>query len=150
MFTTLILAPLILTTALSIPLNPRATSETVQGSLGSDEYWNDYDGGLNNYTLYLGSGATSAGWPSRLQWLSFNDMWTINQHIIARSCNAIYNTTNLSPSETQNLYNAIQSVAHTTRVDHRFILAVIMRKNNPKSPCLFRHTFSPPLLPTPS
>jgi hypothetical protein len=55
-------------------------------------------------------------------------MWTINQHIISRSCSAIYNTPNLSPSETQSLYNAIQSVAHTTRVDHRFILAIIMQE----------------------
>jgi hypothetical protein len=126
MLTLILLAPLLLASAL--PLTSRATGETVQGSLGTDEYWNDYDGGLNNYTLYLGTGSTSSGWPSRLQWLSFNDMWTINQHIISRSCNNIYNTPNLSPSETQSLYNAIQSVAHTTRVDHRFILAIIMQE----------------------
>ena len=82
----------------------------------------------SNYTLYLGNGASSAGWPSRLQWLSFNDMWTINQHLISRSCNAIYKTPNLSPLETQSLYKAIQSVANSTRVDHRFILAVIMQE----------------------
>lgn len=128
MLSSLLLAPLLLTPALSIPLTSRAIGETVQGSLGTNEYWNDYDGGLNNYTLYLGNGSTSSGWPSRLQWLSFNDMWTINQHIISRSCNDIYNTPNLSPSETQSLYNAIQSVAHSTRVDHRFILAIIMQE----------------------
>lgn len=55
-------------------------------------------------------------------------MWVINQHIISRSCNTIYSTPNLSPSETQSLYTAIQSVAHTTRVDHRFILAIIMQE----------------------
>jgi hypothetical protein len=55
-------------------------------------------------------------------------MWTINQHLISRSCNAIYKTPNLTPSETQSLYTAIQSVAHTSRVDHRFILAVIMQE----------------------
>jgi hypothetical protein len=55
-------------------------------------------------------------------------MWTINQHIISRSCNAIYNTPNLSPPEIQSLYYAIQTVAHTSRVDHRFILAVIMQE----------------------
>lgn len=82
----------------------------------------------SNYTLYLGNGASFAGWPSRLQWLSFNDMWTINQHLISRSCNAIYKTPNLSPLETQSLYKAIQSVANSTRVDHRFILAVVMQE----------------------
>lgn len=118
----LLLAPLLFTSSLC------TTGEKVQGLLGSDEYWNDYDGGLNNYTLYLGTGSVASGWPSHLQWISFNDMWTINQHIISRSCNEIYNTPNLSPSETTSLYTAIQSAAHTTRVDHRFILAIIMQE----------------------
>lgn len=55
-------------------------------------------------------------------------VWTANSHVISRSCDILYNTPNLSPDETQSLYNAIQSVAHTTRVDHRFIFAIIMQE----------------------
>lgn len=63
-----------------------------------------------------------------MQWGSFNDLWTANQHIISRSCDTLYNATNNSDQETQDLYNAIKEVSRTTRVDHRFILAVIMQE----------------------
>lgn len=40
-----------------------------------------------------------------------------------------WSTSEDSPSEIQAIYNAIQSVAATTKVDHRFILAVMMQES---------------------
>lgn len=85
-------------------------------------------GGLNNYTQYTGNGSVAEGWPSSLQWVSFNDMWVANQHIISRSCSQLYDTANNSDQEIQDLYDSIKQVAHQTRVDKRFILAAILQE----------------------
>lgn len=45
-----------------------------------------------------------------------------------RSCDQIYNVSNNSPEEIKDLYDAIKTVAHESRVDHRFILAAIMQE----------------------
>ncbi|KAH0844130.1 hypothetical protein AYO21_02115 [Fonsecaea monophora] len=111
----------------AIPLVKRAT-DVVQGKLGSDGFWNDYDGGQNSYTQYTGNGSIASGWPSSLSWISFNDMWVANQKIITRSCNNLYKQPNNSDREIQDLYNAIKQVSQQTRVDHRFILAAVMQE----------------------
>ena len=85
-------------------------------------------GGLNNYTMYTGSGSSADGWPNELTWISFNNLWVTSQSSIARSCDILYNTTNNSDKEITDLYNAIKTVAHETRVDHRFILAAVMQE----------------------
>lgn len=61
-------------------------------------------------------------------WVSFNEMWITNAHIIARSCDLWYKEPNNSDQEMSDLYDAIKQVAHQTRVDHRFILAAIMQE----------------------
>lgn len=55
-------------------------------------------------------------------------MWITNAHIIARSCDLWYKQPNNNAQETSDLYDAIKQVAHETRVDHRFILAVVMEE----------------------
>ena len=79
MFVLIFLACLLITATRSNPilgggLESRENVEKVQGPLGTDEYWNMQDGGLNNYTTYSGDGSSSSGWPSRLEWIGFNDM----------------------------------------------------------------------------
>ena len=118
----------------------------VQGKLGSDGFWNDYDGaypasqrvrpeadwnktgGQNNYIEYTGDGSSKAGWPSQLSWISFNDMWVANSQILSRSCNRLYDAPNMSDQEIQDLHDAIKTVSQQTRVDHRFILAAAMQE----------------------
>jgi len=68
------------------------------------------------------------GWPDELSWVSFNDLWTINQHTISRSCDILYQAPNNSEQEIQDLYDSIKQVAHETRVDHRVILAAVMQE----------------------
>lgn len=85
-------------------------------------------GGSNHYKMYTGNGSIAEGWPAELTWVSFQDLWCANQHVIARSCNVFYNTTNNSDEEMQDLRNAINVVSHETRVDHRFIFAAVMQE----------------------
>ena len=77
---------------------------------------------------YTGNGSSTAGWPSHLSWISFNDMWTANQKTLQRSCGVLYQAPNLSDQEIQDLYDAIKIVSQQTRVDHRFILAAAMQE----------------------
>lgn len=63
-----------------------------------------------------------------LTWVSYNDLWTASLHDISRSCDTLYKVPNNSEQETQDLYDAIKTVAHESRVDHRFILAAVMQE----------------------
>lgn len=85
-------------------------------------------GGLNHYVQYNGNGSADAGWPSQMTWVSFNDMWVANQHVLSRSCDSFYNVPNNTDEEMQDLYDAIKQVAQQTRVDHRFIFAAILQE----------------------
>ena len=123
----ILLPALLASSTIATPLRRRA-DDVVQGKLGTDGYWNDYDGGLNEYTMYEGNGSVASGWPSELQWVSFNNLWVTSQSVIARSCDTIYNVPNMSDREIKDLYDSIKVVARETRVDHRFILAAIMQE----------------------
>lgn len=80
------------------------------------------------YVEYTGDGSRTDGWPGVESWVSFNEMWITNAHIIARSCDLWYKQPNNNAQETQDLYDAIKQVAHETRVDHRFILAAVIQE----------------------
>lgn len=89
---------------------------------------NIWTGGSNHYVQYEGNGSVAAGWPAVLTWVSFNDLWVASLHTISRSCDQLYKVPNNSDQETQDLKDAINSVAHESRVDHRFILAAVMQE----------------------
>lgn len=79
--------------------------------------------------MYTGNGSSDAKWPSQEWWVSFNEMWIANAHIVARSCDLLYKQPNNNAQETQDLYDSIKQVAHETRVDHRFIFAAILQES---------------------
>ena len=114
-------------------LNPatpvrRATGEVVTGSVATPV--NDSDGngaGSDTYTLHTGNGA--AGWPNLGQWVNFEDMFSANTNLMNQACGNNGWGANDSPTEIANIKTAIESVAATTKVDHRFILAVIMQES---------------------
>ncbi|PYI10963.1 muramidase [Aspergillus sclerotiicarbonarius CBS 121057] len=83
----------------------------------------------NSYTLYTGDGSVSAGWPAKSDWLSFDEMWKANEDIINESCENNGWGENNSAAETANLKAAIQSVAKESKVDHRFILAIVLQES---------------------
>ncbi|RAL00754.1 aquaporin-like protein, partial [Aspergillus ibericus CBS 121593] len=83
----------------------------------------------NSYTLYTGDGSTAAGWPAQSEWLSFDAMWEANKDIISESCENNGWGENNSETETADLKAAIQQVAKESKVDHRFILAVVLQES---------------------
>ncbi|KXL43511.1 hypothetical protein M433DRAFT_155821 [Acidomyces richmondensis BFW] len=83
----------------------------------------------DTYTFYTGNGSTAAGWPSRDDWVDFYTMWEKNEGLMNVSCSEIFNATNNSPTENEDILDAIQQVSYSTGVDKRFILAIIMQES---------------------
>ena len=93
---------------------------------------NNQDGigaGSDTYKTYSGDGSLQAGWPTKAQWVSFEDMFNNNKPAMFSSCGNNGWGANDSGPEVGDIYNAIQSAATATKVDHRFILAVIMQES---------------------
>ncbi|KAH8879299.1 hypothetical protein GQ53DRAFT_789383 [Thozetella sp. PMI_491] len=78
--------------------------------------------------FYSGDGSTGAGWPSQDRWASFGSLWNANVGTIGISCTQ-FGQANNSPTETAQLRNAITSVAASSGVDARFILATVMQES---------------------
>lgn len=79
---------------------------------------------------FLGNGQTSEGWPSLDQWQDFNSMWESNlKNVISQSCKG-FGQENNSDQESADLKSAIESVAKSSGIDSRFILAIVMQESN--------------------
>ncbi|RHZ67876.1 hypothetical protein CDV55_107292 [Aspergillus turcosus] len=82
------------------------------------------------YTVLGGTGQVTDGWPSMSDWFStFEEMFEANKDTMQNSC-AQWNVENNSDEEMANLSNSIQSVASSTGVDPRFILAIVLQESN--------------------
>ncbi|MCJ1266691.1 hypothetical protein MMC22_006576 [Lobaria immixta] len=89
---------------------------------------NNQDGGgscVDSYTQYCGSGSS---YPPESSWCSFEDMFNNNKPLMLISCDQ-FSQADDSESEVQAIYDSIQQIATETKVDHRFILAVIMQES---------------------
>ncbi|KAL1617668.1 hypothetical protein SLS54_007672 [Diplodia seriata] len=121
-----------LTADVPVTLTRRSTGGVVTGGYAVNSI-NNKDGigaGSDSYIFYRGDGSTGAGWPSKAKWVSFEDMWNNNkQQILTKSCG--WNTwgPDNSAAEMQGIYDAIQQIATETKVDHRFILAVVVQES---------------------
>lgn len=97
-----------------------AASPTSTGSSGGS--------GSDTYKTYTGVGTTAAGWPDMSAWVNFDSMWTANMAYISISCTQ-FGEPNNSDQESADLKTAIQSVASSSSIDQRFILAVVMQES---------------------
>ncbi|SMQ56076.1 unnamed protein product [Zymoseptoria tritici ST99CH_3D7] len=88
-----------------------------KGSEGKDEY-NYYSGTYED-----------GGWPKKQDWISFENMWNNNIDKMKSSCGAHHFGDNLSDVEIEHIQTAIQRVAKTSKVDNRFIFALIMQES---------------------
>ncbi|KEF52297.1 uncharacterized protein A1O9_11537 [Exophiala aquamarina CBS 119918] len=100
----------------------------------AEEVGNIQDGvgaGIDLYKLYTGDGSAAAGWPTKDQWVSFEDMFNANRAMMRASCVNLGADcgANNSGEEIDQIWNAIQFVAHLAGVDHRFILAVMLQES---------------------
>ena len=85
----------------------------------------------NTYsTTYTGNGATSEGWPAQSSWWdTVDDMFNANNGIMKTGC-AQFNVPNNSDGEIADVLTGIKSVAASTGVDARFILAIVLQESN--------------------
>jgi LysM repeat protein len=82
------------------------------------------------YTVFGGNGQVSDGWPSIDNWLSsFDDMFEANKDVMSSSCEQ-WGVPSTSEQEMSDMSDSIQSVAKSTGVDARFILAIVMQESN--------------------
>ncbi|KAJ2982947.1 hypothetical protein NQ176_g1050 [Zarea fungicola] len=103
-----------------------APSETSAPSAGGVDIGN----GKTYIKTFLGNGDASAGWPAQSDWASFDSMWTANlNNVISKSCSS-FGQANNSPAESADLKSAILSVAQSSSIDPRFILAIVMQESN--------------------
>lgn len=84
--------------------------------------------GRDMYFFYGGNGTVDAGWPKKKNWVSFEDMWDINKSILEDSC-LIYDQPLNTESELLSIRGLIDKVAEETKLDHRFILAIILQES---------------------
>ncbi|GKZ87356.1 hypothetical protein AnigIFM59636_003775 [Aspergillus niger] len=114
-------------------LASRSTNAVVTVSALAVSSVNDSVGkssGSNSYKKYTGDGSTADGWPAKSDWLSFDAMWEANKDsIIAKSCSNNGWGQDNSATETANIKSAIEKVAKESKVDHRFILAVVLQES---------------------
>ncbi|KAG0651158.1 hypothetical protein D0Z07_2591 [Hyphodiscus hymeniophilus] len=83
---------------------------------------------LPPYQLYTGDGTVQQGWPGTNQWVSFDAMWDNNQELMISSCTQ-YNQANNQPQELVDLHDTVRSIAASSGVDERFILAIILQES---------------------
>lgn len=104
---------------------------------------NDGSGaGKDEYKMYHGSGSASDGWPSLDDWVSYSNMWKDNADYMKTSCTE-YKVKDNSDEEISDIEAAIEDVAKATKVDHRFILAVMMQESKGCSRIPLRNTAPP-------
>jgi hypothetical protein len=106
-----------LVAALPFPTDIVETSQTLQPRAFPDKY-----------TLYLGDGSTKDHWPSKDQWMPFNDLFNRNQPFMMTACKQ-FNVANDIQSETNEIRSAIEATAAKTGVDNRFVLAIVMQES---------------------
>ncbi|KAJ5752704.1 hypothetical protein N7520_009621 [Penicillium odoratum] len=76
-----------------------------------------------------GNGMVADGWPGIDQWVeSFEAMFENNKGVISISCSQ-WGLPNNSEGETEFIHDAIQQVAHSSGVDARFILSIVMQES---------------------
>ncbi|TVY47565.1 hypothetical protein LOCC1_G001726 [Lachnellula occidentalis] len=92
-------------------------------------------------STFTGDGTPGAGWPTEDKWATYSAILAANQKLLSTSCTQ-FNKPNNTPDEIKDIETSIQSVASTTHVDPRFILAVVMQESKG---CIRVHdTLSPP------
>lgn len=117
----------------SNPATPASSSSDTSASSPSSEASSSSSSSttsLDYIKNFLGNGAVSQGWPAQSAWLDFDNMWAANlDTVISVSCTQ-FGQANNSPQESDDLKSAIQSVASSSGVDARFILAITLQESN--------------------
>ncbi|THV49749.1 hypothetical protein BGAL_0181g00220 [Botrytis galanthina] len=97
------------------------------------------------YKMFTGDGSN---WPAISAWTTFETMWVKSQSVMTISCKQFGGAANNSPAEIANIKSAITSVAASSGVDARFILAIVMQESGGcvRAPSTAGQVFNPGLM----
>ncbi|KAL9113933.1 MAG: hypothetical protein Q9227_002067 [Pyrenula ochraceoflavens] len=113
------------------PSYVQVTNSTAFTNGGASRNANNTDdgrgAGQDRYIYYSGP---ESQFPPKGEWVSFADMWTANKNVIQNSCKILGYGKNNNDDEVTDIFNAIQSRASASLVDHRFILAVVLQESH--------------------
>ncbi|KAL9617191.1 MAG: hypothetical protein Q9160_007996 [Pyrenula sp. 1 TL-2023] len=111
------------------PSNVQVTNSSAftNGGAAKDANVTDdgHGAGTDRYIYYSGP---ASNFPPKDEWVSFANMWTANMDVMKKSCSILGHGKDNSDKELTYIFNAIQSRASASLVDHRFILAVILQE----------------------
>jgi len=83
----------------------------------------------NTYTVYGGTGEPDEGWPALSDWQTFDTMFSNNEAVMLAGCGQ-FGVPENTASEIADIKSAISSVASSTNIDSRFILAIVLQESN--------------------
>jgi hypothetical protein len=99
---------------------------------------NTSDGSNGNATgsyyikTFTGDGSiSSSGWPPMDKWISFDNFWKLNVHVMKQSCeNFDASLAQNSDKEIEDMRKSIEEMAAETKLDKTFIAAIMMQESN--------------------
>ncbi|KAJ5115624.1 hypothetical protein N7476_005116, partial [Penicillium atrosanguineum] len=111
----------VITTTQSLELSKESSiSSRLLADRGSSSY----------FSTFGGNGEPADGWPSMSQWIpTFTEMFDKNKAILKASC-VQFDAKQDSDEEISYLSSSIQTVAASSGVDARFILAIVLQESN--------------------
>ena len=81
--------------------------------------------------IFGGDGLLSQGWPSIENWIAdFDDMWDSNLDVLRSSCKSQGWGQDNTEEEIGHIRKAIKQISSDSKVDSRFIMAVMMQESN--------------------
>ena len=107
--------------------NPEAFKSGGATRNSADDFDDGIGAGKDEYTYYDGP---ETNFPGPSKWISFQAMWNANLHTLQSSCGWLDKGPDNSPKVIQNIFDAIQSRANASLVDHRVIFATILQESN--------------------
>ncbi|KAJ8066620.1 hypothetical protein OCU04_005667 [Sclerotinia nivalis] len=97
------------------------------------------------YKMYTGDGSY---WPAMSAWTTFDTMWANSQAVMTTSCTQFGGAANNSPTEIADIKSAITSIAASSGIDSRFILAIVMQESGGcvRAPTTFGENSNPGIM----
>jgi hypothetical protein len=83
--------------------------------------------------VYKGDGSVSgSGWPSKKEWLTYEQLWELNAPNMKHACGGLYGSTvaDNSDLEIEDIKAAVEEVSSQTGVDKAFITASMLQESN--------------------
>ncbi|CAO2652830.1 Nn.00g022410.m01.CDS01 [Neocucurbitaria sp. VM-36] len=83
----------------------------------------------DTYVMFGGDGSADAGWPTRSDWMPFEEAWDANLQYVQNSCKDHGWGQDNEETETQAIKDSIEGESETSGIPKELILAVMMQES---------------------